>query len=152
MVPRRWCWCQHISHLLRGYGPSMWHTNAKPSCIFPRERINSCYDKCEICFTVFSIFYLSGFALLVSTPIIYLSPVCSFVSFGKSSLSFLSHKTINMHAIQHSLILLCKWLNIAIFWLSFFFLLVNLGSLWNDFHTFLSTHLPLSFLKANRLF
>lgn len=43
-----------------------------------------------------------------------------------------------MHATQHSLILilLCKWLNIAIFWLSFFFLLVNLDSLWNDFHTF----------------
>lgn len=74
----------------------------------------------------------------ICSPIIYLSPVCSFVSFGKSSLSILSHETINMHATQHSLILilLCKWLNIAIFWLSFFFLLVNLDSLWNDFHTF----------------
>lgn len=109
----------------------MWHTNAKPSCIFPRERINSCYDKCEICFTVFSIFYLSGFAHLSFTFL-------PSAAFGKSSLSFLSHKTINMHATQHSLILilLCKWLNIAIFWLSFFPLLVNLDSLWNDFHTF----------------
>lgn len=109
----------------------MWHTNAKPSCIFPRERRNSCYDKCEICFTVFSIFYLSGFAHLSFTFL-------PSAAFGKSLLSFLSHKTINMHATQHSLILilLCKWLNIAIFWLSFFFLLVNLDSLWNDFHTF----------------
>lgn len=88
MVPQRFCWYQHISHLLQGYGRSMWHANTTHSCIFPQEGINSCYDKFEICFTVFSILDLFGFALLFSTPIIYLR-VCIFLSF----LNLLQKKT-----------------------------------------------------------